>query len=195
MKNCSSLESTVLHTSSLSFSGSYSISSSSMSILSGSTASSLTSSSTKAGTCALSCEVLGSDRKEGPAVDVLATGAGTATECGATDGTGIPRLCRYASTNAMSWASVKASRLATMRLVIRGAGKEVKSKADRKAAEVVWEEVSLSNFIRLFSRGSMALEGRLRLSATVALRRFSSARAFSIRTACWLSASLICPEY
>jgi len=100
----------------------------------------------------------------------------------------------------MSCGSVKASRLATIRLVIRAAGKDVKSKAERKAAEglgVGCEATSVSSLIRLLlSVGSFEAEaGRFRFSREAALRFFSSAEALSIRCPWTLRASVICPTY
>lgn len=97
----------------------------------------------------------------------------------------IPRLWRYALTIEINWGSVKASRFATMRLVMRGAGRDVKSKAERKEAEVLIAGSVFSSFIRLLSDGSVTVEdGLFLLSAAKDLRFFSSAAALSILTPC-----------
>lgn len=129
-------------------------------------------------------------------------GAGTIRAAGAVEvsGTGSgalrPRLWRYACTRPIKAGSVNASRLATIRSVMREAGNEVKSKAARKEAEVV-AVVSGSSFGRLGSEACSldADEGRFRLSAAsameAALRFFSSAAALSMRIPCCAKASLI----
>ena len=68
---------------------------------------------------------------------------------------GHPRLNGvYGSTSCPFFCSLAKA----FRLVIRGASKEVKSKAERKAAEAVWEDVSLSDFIRVRSRSMVVCD-------------------------------------
>ena len=56
-------------------------------------------------------------------------------ECGATDGTGIPRLSICTDKcNELGFLEIGNDEIGN-----KGAGKEVKSKAERKAAEAVWE--------------------------------------------------------
>ena len=85
---------------------------------------------------------------------------------------------------------------------MRVAGREVKSKEARnpRFAEVegvgVLELASGSSFGRFASAESIGTDGgRFRESRPAALRLFSSARAWSMRMACWVRVSLICPTY
>lgn len=84
---------------------------------------------------------------------------------------------------------------------MRLAGRDVKSKAARKEAEVEEVEAALasgSSFGRFASEGwslDVDDDGRFLLSIIAALRFFSSALALSMRTPCCASASLIWGTY
>ena len=99
-----------------------------------------------------------------------------------------PRLSRNACTRPTRVGSANASRLATMSSVINPAGRDVKSKAERKDGEA-FVAMSNSSFCLFDSVGSTDVDGgRLRLSEaearTVAFRFRSSEAALSIRSPC-----------
>jgi len=80
-----------------------------------------------------------------------------------------------------------------MRLVMRDAGREVKSN-DARAVAGATEGVLDSILTRLGSKGSDGVDvGRFLASMSAALRFFSSAAARSMRTPWTASISLICP--
>ena len=179
----------------LSFSGSYSSSSSSMSILRGSNGSSCFT-WMGSGIGGVADLVLRSRSARGSEGGTRATGGGAGAagaDVEASPGMSAALaaaepeafLCRYACTIPMRAFSVNACKFATMRSVTRFAGSELKSNPGAVAFAATTSCSSLGRFRSGASATGVLVEDRLRdASRAAALRAFSSAAACSILCAC-----------